>query len=503
MQDADKREIIIIRRRPDDHEDGHHGGVWKIAYADFMTAMMAFFLVMWLVSATDSHAKKAIAHYFNPIKLVEATDDRKGIRDPQNSSNPVEPDSDVEADPNAKPSATVGPLSSNAKGRAVAATGPSDKDLQDSEGRLFQDPYAVLSEMAKNASKEALHPDFSPDTTDKTRSGRNGMTGGNEFRDPFDPVYWKAARSKLPADAEAKGAAEPRIDRMATPDAGVLAWPPEADPNGPAEPAAAAATPTETPRDAVSTPNAGTGATDSASDRIASRGGPETKGAAGAEEAAREGAHASSGTAAPMPSGTAASDRRSKPGHVRTDAAAETADTASATPSEAETDAAQPAPSQAAAETQARTLAKQIGEALGRPAADKPRLEVVSQKEGILISLMDSAKGAMFAVGSAEPKPDLVVEMARIGAILAKQKGQIIVGGHTDARPFHRASYDNWRLSSARAQMAFYMLVRGGLPEKRVVRVEGYADHRPKIPNEPMADANRRIEILLRHEVAP
>ena len=48
--------------------------------------------------------------------------------------------------------------------------------------------------------------------------------------------------------------------------------------------------------------------------------------------------------------------------------------------------------------------------------------------------------------------------------------------------------------------MAYYMLVRGGLDEKRVERVEGYADRKLKVPNNPLADENRRIEIFLRKE---
>ncbi|HSX73921.1 MAG TPA: flagellar motor protein MotB, partial [Shinella sp.] len=47
-----KNEIIIVKRHGD-HEGDHHSAAWKIAYADFMTAMMAFFLVMWLVNAAN------------------------------------------------------------------------------------------------------------------------------------------------------------------------------------------------------------------------------------------------------------------------------------------------------------------------------------------------------------------------------------------------------------------------------------------------------------------
>lgn len=56
-------EIMIIRRGGHGGEDGHHGGVWKIAYADFMTAMMAFFLVMWLVTQSKE-VKSAVGGYF-------------------------------------------------------------------------------------------------------------------------------------------------------------------------------------------------------------------------------------------------------------------------------------------------------------------------------------------------------------------------------------------------------------------------------------------------------
>ena len=45
---------------------GHHGGAWKVAYADFVTAMMAFFLLLWLLGATTEKQRKGIADYFTP-----------------------------------------------------------------------------------------------------------------------------------------------------------------------------------------------------------------------------------------------------------------------------------------------------------------------------------------------------------------------------------------------------------------------------------------------------
>src|SRR6185312_16260621 len=125
-------------------------------------------------------------------------------------------------------------------------------------------------------------------------------------------------------------------------------------------------------------------------------------------------------------------------------------------------------------------------------------LEVQATDEGLLISLTDQFDFSMFPVGSAEPQARVVRIMEKIAQVLKNRPGAVVVRGHTDGRPYRSATYDNWRLSSARAQMAYYMLVRGGLPEKRFERVEGYADHSLKDPSHPLAAENRRIEILVR-----
>ena len=57
---------IIIKRVQGGGEAGHHGGAWKVAYADFVTAMMAFFLLMWLLNATTEKQRQGLADYFNP-----------------------------------------------------------------------------------------------------------------------------------------------------------------------------------------------------------------------------------------------------------------------------------------------------------------------------------------------------------------------------------------------------------------------------------------------------
>lgn len=65
---------IIIKKKKIIAGGGHHGGAWKVAYADFVTAMMAFFMLMWLLNATTEKQRKGIADYFSPtIPLVRVS----------------------------------------------------------------------------------------------------------------------------------------------------------------------------------------------------------------------------------------------------------------------------------------------------------------------------------------------------------------------------------------------------------------------------------------------
>ncbi len=74
---GDKRPIIIKKIKKGGH--GHHGGAWKVAYADFVTAMMAFFLLMWLLGATNEQQRKGIAEYFDPIAVSKSTSGSGGV----------------------------------------------------------------------------------------------------------------------------------------------------------------------------------------------------------------------------------------------------------------------------------------------------------------------------------------------------------------------------------------------------------------------------------------
>src|SRR6267378_6831073 len=68
---------IIIKKKVSG--GGHHGGAWKVAYADFVTAMMAFFLLMWLINTTSPEQKRGIADYFAPASVSQTTSGAGGI----------------------------------------------------------------------------------------------------------------------------------------------------------------------------------------------------------------------------------------------------------------------------------------------------------------------------------------------------------------------------------------------------------------------------------------
>ena len=70
---------IVIKRIKKGGHGGHHGGAWKVAYADFVTAMMAFFLLMWLINTTTPEQKRGIADYFAPQSIAQTVSGSGGV----------------------------------------------------------------------------------------------------------------------------------------------------------------------------------------------------------------------------------------------------------------------------------------------------------------------------------------------------------------------------------------------------------------------------------------
>jgi chemotaxis protein MotB len=70
---------VVIKRIKKSGHGAHHGGAWKVAYADFVTAMMAFFLLMWLINTTTPEQKRGIADYFAPQSIAQTVSGSGGV----------------------------------------------------------------------------------------------------------------------------------------------------------------------------------------------------------------------------------------------------------------------------------------------------------------------------------------------------------------------------------------------------------------------------------------
>lgn len=433
-----KKDEIIIVRRPEEEIASKKGGVWKIAHADFMTAMMAFFLIMWLVNATDEEIKKSIANYFNPLNLTSSPVSQKGLSDPTEDAIPASAGDERGRQAGQTPLGIDMPGDrGNAQGggnveegnqRTMASAGI----LEQTDNAAFNDPYAQLASAASDVSPDEP---TSVDVPDSTLGVTGTQTLTEAERDPFDPAYWQTTPAR-PAQTLRTGRADSAD--IPPPDAVIDAA--AARPRG-EDPEAAEAPfpPTPTPQPA---------------------------------------------NAAANPLGNVASvGPRSRLAEAIL-ASAPPADQKSAGEAEVEED---PGPSAA------KAAQAELQQALSGLRAE---VSLGDGDKAVVISLTDDSAFSMFAIGSSEPTTSAQELFREVGEVLATRDGRIIVRGHTDARPFRGGTSDNWVLSFQRAHATKNALAENGVDETRFRRVEGLADREPKRPDDPFADENRRIEIL-------
>jgi chemotaxis protein MotB len=115
---------IIIKKIKKGGHGGHHGGAWKVAYADFVTAMMAFFLLLWLLNVTTDVQKRGIADYFEPTLSIKSENSGSGgILGGQAIGKP-------------------GALTQNMSAPSITVPIPSERQLEDGEeGEEAGDPH--------------------------------------------------------------------------------------------------------------------------------------------------------------------------------------------------------------------------------------------------------------------------------------------------------------------------------------------------------------------------
>jgi chemotaxis protein MotB len=120
-------------------------------------------------------------------------------------------------------------------------------------------------------------------------------------------------------------------------------------------------------------------------------------------------------------------------------------------------------------------------------------------RDGLRIQIVDENNRPMFDSGSAVVKPYMRDLLRDIGVVLAEVPNRLTLEGHTDAQPFSAGErgYSNWELSSDRANASRRELIAGGLPDTRVLRVQGLASSNLIDTNDPRSPVNRRISIIV------
>lgn len=405
---ADDAIAPIIIKKKIVNAAGHHGGAWKIAYADFVTAMMAFFLLMWLINATSPDQKTGIANFFTPSNARPSGSGAGGI---------------------------LGGTSIMADGLARAAGTPTQVVISlpstnaDSMGGPDDGQYTgtnvtdILESMSEDGVDVMRYPEILADLARQTD-----------------------AREVLRA-LEAEGIdvlTHPEImdqifESSTQPPSNVDGSNPIGDNDIEALPAAV--------QEAIGalTDQDLSNINDSQLEEIT------------AELA--EAIAASTGASAAAATEQAAFYR----------------------------------------------VEEEIRQAIANiPALEQLRdnIRMEQTDEGLRIQIVDAEDEAMFPTGSANMESQTATLVDAIARVIQDVPNDLVITGHTDARPFvSRSSYGNWELSTDRANAARRALIAAGIPEDRIARVVGRADREPLNTDDPNAAINRRISFVVLSEV--
>ena len=153
-----------------------------------------------------------------------------------------------------------------------------------------------------------------------------------------------------------------------------------------------------------------------------------------------------------------------------------------------------------------RVRLQQLKDKVQKIIADNPRIAALGgqirldmTREGLRIQIVDENNRPMFDSGSAVVKPYMRELLQELGYVLSEVPNRLTLEGHTDAQPFSAGErgYSNWELSADRANASRRELVAGGLPDARVLRVQGLASSKLLDTQDPNAQVNRRISIIV------
>ena len=401
---ADDEVAPIIVKKKVVNAAGHHGGAWKIAYADFVTAMMAFFLLMWLINMTSPDQKTGIANFFTPSNARPSGSGAGGI---------------------------LGGTSIMADGLTRAAGTPAQ---------------IVIS--LPNTNADSLG---GPDAGEYTGTNVTDILDRLE-EEGVDVMRYPEILADLARQTDAR-----EVLRALEADGIDVLTHPEI-------------------MDQIF--------------EVASAPPSQVDGVEPLGDQSLEGL--------PQEIVEAVEALADRPLAELTDEEMD-----AITQQLAETIAAATGIAEGAAAEQAEffRVEQEIRQSIESIPALEPyrdNLRMEQTPEGLRIQIVDAEDQAMFPSGSASMATHTGSLVDAIAHVIADLPNNIVITGHTDARPFQTGGgYSNWELSTDRANSARRALVEAGIPEDRIARVVGRADREPLDTDDPFAPINRRISFVI------
>jgi len=159
---------------------------------------------------------------------------------------------------------------------------------------------------------------------------------------------------------------------------------------------------------------------------------------------------------------------------------------------------------QAAAEADQKNfdeLQKKVTEAISKDASLSKiadQVQFVKVKDGLRIEIVDKADFSMFSVGTTRVLPRASALISQLATAISELPNQVVIRGHTDSLAFALdGETNNWILSAERAESTRQVLIKAGVPETQMARVEGVADTEPYNGSDPLDVRNRRISMTL------
>ncbi len=524
----DDKPIIIIKKRGKKKPHEAHGGSWKIAYADFVTAMMAFFLLMWLLSVTNEDQKKGIADYFAPTIInMQSQNGSAGLMGGVNLTNPnnssgkstqeraksteIEVDvanskrqdefqdkKEVSADSlNAAKQVKTDPTNSEKIKKNDSIKFVEKAEVTAAKEQIVVDPLKTKQEQAAKETQQNLLVKVEPVKADpaKVDAKVDPAKAEQNKTDPLKAEQAKAEQAKAEAaKAEQLKAEQLKANPAKTDPAKTEAAKVEQPKPEPAKIDSAKTEPAKVETQKINETIEKIVKVDLHEIKIAKTQAAEKVAEAKAlNQAAATVKENNAATTYERSITNAMSDKKAEQQKAIEKAAAESKEKQEAIKR-----------LQLAENEKLKEVAGAIKDLVQKNPELKglaPHLILENRPEGLRIQLIDKDKRSMFASGSSSMTPLTKQLLKTVANLIEKMPNSLVISGHTDAHPFVGArKYSNWELSADRANATRRTLEEFNINAKRFESVMGKEATDPFVREDPFAESNRRISITLLRE---